>query len=152
LACRYQTEWPSLLVAGFPLDFSCAQRLPCIEQTAAEFCLEYGPCPEGAKYRWEQTVCAADLSNSSTPSTFESMVVFELFHGASATREDRGLATRRMFAKLAPQVTENPIYMSVLFFLHLLLGGGMLPRFPPPSLGKSATSLIPATDHHHLHA
>lgn len=107
----YQYAWPSLLVAGFSIDYSCAERLPCIEQTAAEFCMKYGPCPEGAKYRWEQVLCDVPLSNASTPSDFESFTVIELFHGPDAGREERGLATRRMHAKLAPQVTENPIYM-----------------------------------------
>ena len=107
----YQHAWPSLLVAGFPTDPSCAERLPCIEQTAAEFCMKYGPCPPGASYRWEQVLCDAPLANTSTPSDFQSFTVFELFHGADAGREARGLATRRMHAKLAPQVTENPIYM-----------------------------------------
>jgi hypothetical protein len=37
--------------------------------------------------------------------------VYELFHAANDDTEGRGLATRRMHAKLAPQVTENPIYM-----------------------------------------
>lgn len=107
----YQFAWPSLLVAGFPIDHACAEQLPCIEQTAAEFCMKYGPCPHGASYRWEQTLCDVPHSNSSTPSKFQSFTVFELFHGADAGREERGLATRRMHAKLAPQVTENPIYM-----------------------------------------
>jgi hypothetical protein len=107
----YQFAWPSLLQAGFPLEHSCALRRPCIKQTAAEFCMEYGPCPPGAMYQWEQSLCAAPASNSTNPAQFDSFTVFELFHGAGANEESRGLATRRMHAKLAPQVTENPIYM-----------------------------------------
>eukprot|EP01048_Picozoa_sp_COSAG05_P010760 COSAG05_NODE_968_length_6393_cov_22.036066_1_plen_698_part_10 len=107
----YQFAWPSLLVAGLPLEHSCAVSLPCVKQTAAEFCVEYGPCPPGARYQWEQMLCDASLANSSTPQSFESFTVFELLHEAGADREARGLATRRMHAKLAPQVTENPIYM-----------------------------------------
>ena len=107
----YQFAWPSLLQAGFPLEHSCALRKPCVKQTAAEFCVEYGPCPPGATYQWEQSLCGGFDSNSTNPDTFESFTVFELFHGHSADQESRGLATRRMHAKLAPQVTENPIYM-----------------------------------------
>jgi hypothetical protein len=44
---RAQFAWPSLLVAGFPAEPACAVRLPCIEQTAAEFCMKYGECPAG---------------------------------------------------------------------------------------------------------
>jgi hypothetical protein len=68
----YQFAWPSLLQAGFPLEQACALRLPCIKQTAAEFCMEYGPCPAGATYQWEQSICAAPLSNSTSPESFES--------------------------------------------------------------------------------
>ena len=55
----YQFAWASLLVAGFPAEPACAVRLPCIKQTAAEFCVEYGPCPAGETYKWEQQLCAA---------------------------------------------------------------------------------------------
>ena len=97
--------------AGFPLEPACALRLPCIEQTYAEFCVKYGPCPPGATYTWEQVVCETAISNTTNPSTFTSFTVFELFHAVGADLEARGLATRRMHAILAPQVTENPIYM-----------------------------------------
>jgi hypothetical protein len=43
------------------------------------------------------------------PFGLESMTVFELFHAKGDNLEARGLATRRMHAKLAPQVTENPM-------------------------------------------
>ena len=42
--CRYVTSyqfaWPSLLVAGFPAEAACAVRLPCVEETFAEFCMK----------------------------------------------------------------------------------------------------------------
>eukprot|EP00035_Acanthoeca_spectabilis_P039477 m.62578 g.62578 ORF g.62578 m.62578 type:complete len:884 (+) comp9617_c0_seq3:22-2673(+) len=109
----YQYEWQSLLVAGFPIDESCAVARPCIEQTFAEFCLKWGPCPPGAAYQWEQELCPANLSEDLhlAPPTFDSMTVFELYHRDGASTEDRGLATRRLHALLAPQVTENPVYM-----------------------------------------
>lgn len=44
--------------------------------------------------------------------TLESFHVFELVHD-STDRERRGLATRRMYRKLAPWVQENPILMHV---------------------------------------
>jgi hypothetical protein len=44
--------------------------------------------------------------------TFESFRAIELLHD-SDDRERRGLAIRRMYRTLAPQVTENPIYMHV---------------------------------------
>jgi len=43
---------------------------------------------------------------------FESFRTFELLHD-SDDRERRGLARRRMYRTLAPQVTENPIFMHV---------------------------------------
>ena len=76
----YQFAWPSLLQAGFPLEHSCALRLPCIKQTAAEFCMEYGPCPAGATYQWEQSICGAGHSNGTSPEVFDSFTVYELFH------------------------------------------------------------------------
>lgn len=107
----YQFAWPSLLQAGFPLEHSCALRLPCLKSTAAEFCVEYGPCPAGATYQWGQTLCGGANTNSTHPDQFTAFTVFELLHAEGADSESRGLATRRMHAKLAPQVTENPIYM-----------------------------------------
>ena len=102
----YQHAWPSLLQAGFPLEPACALRLPCIEQTFAEFCIKYGPCPPGATYTWEQVVCGSPLSNATNPPKFTSFTVFELFHAEGADSEARGLATRRMHAIIAPQVSE----------------------------------------------
>ena len=101
-----------MLVAGFPSEPACAVRLPCIESTAAEFCIKYGECPPGQSYTWEQQLCPAGAAAHvivAVPSTFESMTVFELFHAKGDNLEARGLATRRMHAKLAPQVTENPM-------------------------------------------
>jgi hypothetical protein len=136
----YQYAWESLLVAGFPREPACTVRLPCIEETAAQFCMKFGPCPTGEtdKYVWEQTLCPAghqdrvshhnpdhdhdqeqdhdqhhDQYRSTPPESFESFTVFELLHASSTTapldQERRGLETRRMFARLAPQVTENPV-------------------------------------------
>jgi hypothetical protein len=49
----YQFAWPSLLQAGFPLEESCALRLPCVKSTAAEFCVECARsvCPTVASVR-----------------------------------------------------------------------------------------------------
>jgi len=73
--------------------------------------MKYGECPPGESYAWEQVLCDESQTNSSTPSTFDSFTVFELFHGPDADQEEKGLATKSMHRKLAPQVTENPIYM-----------------------------------------
>jgi hypothetical protein len=96
------------------------------------------PTGETDKYVWEQTLCPAghqdrvshhnpdhdhdqeqdhdqdhDQYRSTPPESFESFTVFELLHASSTTapldQERRGLETRRMFARLAPQVTENPV-------------------------------------------
>ena len=80
--------------------------------------MKYGECPPGQSYTWEQQLCPASVVRATehqhgvhpaVPSTFESMAVFELFHANGDDVEARGLATRRMHAKLAPQVTENPM-------------------------------------------
>ena len=124
----YQFNWKSLLVAGFPPDPACGVRRPCLKSTAAEFCIKYGDCPPGASYSWEQQLCPSPspspnsvsasssptlktTATAATPSTFESFTVIELIHAAGASRERKGLEIRRMHATLAPQVTENPIYM-----------------------------------------
>jgi hypothetical protein len=73
--------------------------------------VRYGPCPPGASYQWQQSICGGATSNSTHPPQFNGFTTFELFHAAGSDSESRGLATRRMHAKLAPQVTENPIYM-----------------------------------------
>ena len=73
--------------------------------------MKYGECPPGESYAWEQVLCDESQTNSSTPSTFDSFTVFELFHGPDADQEEKGLATKQLHRKLAPQVTENPIYM-----------------------------------------
>lgn len=87
-------------------------RLPCVESTAAEFCIKYGECPPGQSYTWEQQLCqTGHATHPAVPDSFDSMTIFELFHSDGDSLEARGLATRRLHAKLAPQVTENPICM-----------------------------------------
>ena len=73
--------------------------------------MKYGECPPGESYAWEQVLCDESQTKSSNPSTFDSFTVFELFHGPDADQEEKGLATKQLHRKLAPQVTENPIYM-----------------------------------------
>jgi hypothetical protein len=68
-------------------------------------------------HRDHQHAGSGSRASTGAPSTFESFTVFELLHQptqgipAHQPQERRGLETRRMFASLAPQVTENPIYM-----------------------------------------
>ena len=51
--------------------------------------MKYGECPPGESYAWEQALCDESQTNSSTPSTFDSFTVFELFHEQRAKTPER---------------------------------------------------------------
>ena len=92
--------------------------------------MKYGECPPGESYAWEQALCDESQTNSSTPSTFDSFTVFELFHGPDADQEEKGLATKQLHRKLAPQVTgaQDRLHTAFLAGLRLHTDGSALQK------------------------
>ena len=118
--------------------------------------MKYGECPPGESYAWEQVLCDESVTNTSTastPSTFDSFTVFELFHGQppriagmgcilprvpaiwlrtgpDADQEEKGLATKQLHRKLAPQVTgaQDRLHTAFLARVCLLTNGSALQK------------------------